>query len=244
MSEQTQHLSDLAIDRWLVGELDEAGIDLAEQHIEACARCHARYREVQADREAFLAVPPPLKRPVRRAPPRWRTYWVSAGALTAAVAALLVWLSLRGSEPDGESDRTRLKGAGFSIGFYVLRDGNVFEPRADEPLRPGDAVRFALGAARDTHVLILGKDSAGVVSVYYSDGPYAARVEASGDEIRLPESVTLDDVLGPEDVVALFCELAVLAEPIAASWRTGELEIPERCSARSLRWTKVGGPPR
>ena len=202
-------LSDLAIERLLVGELtapaERAAID---EHLASCARCRARRDELRA---APVQVPDPAfwqqapARPVARGRARRLT-----GALVTAAAlaaALIVALRPRdggrtGTPPSGE----RVKGNGVALELVARRgDERPFPVFDGTVLRPGDAVRFLLTAPFAGEAALVGLDGAGRVSLYAPAPAEASWAVVAGKNTRAG-SIVLDDSPGEERFVALLCQ--------------------------------------
>lgn len=181
-------LSDLFLDRLRVGELSEPERARAEAHLQACADC-AR-RKVELAREA-LDFDVPLRLPRRAPSPRRLSLRLAAAA---AVASTLFFLPR--SEPPG----IRTKG-GASLSVIARRaDGRIDHVLPGDSLAPGDAIRFEVRTNEPSIVAVLGIDAVGAVTPYVDE----VAIEADGPQL-LPGAIRLDDTLGPERIVALFC---------------------------------------
>ena len=203
-------ISDLRFDHWLAGELDGAQVSELEGHVSSCARCAGRKRELEQQQAEFLAAAPAL-RSGRGTVTRTRRTWLApaAGGLALAAAVLLAVLP-KGSEAPG----TRRKG-GERIGFFVKRGELVARGQSGERVRPGDSLRFTYSSSEPRYLAILSLDGAQHASVYFPEGARAQQLPAGADS-ALPSSVELDDVLGTERIMGLFCEAAIELEPVRA----------------------------
>lgn len=218
-------LSDLSIDRLLAGELRDDSE--AAAHLRGCAGCAARRDAIRADAEIFRAerigatprltvVPGGAADRGERS--RWMRRVAPALALAASVAVVAVMLP-SGSPPPAEG--FAVKGGGTLALIARTADGKVDRILPGDPLAPGDAVRFEVKAAEPARVWVVGMDAAGAVTVYVED----AAVQG-GPALVLPGSVVLDDTLGVERIVALFCperleKAAVIAAGRAALAQAG-----------------------
>ena len=219
--------SNLALDRLLGQELDEVGRRAALDHIDRCARCGPRFRKLGAERDEFRAAPPPLW-PATRAPaPRRRLRMAAlgaAGALAAAAVLLLILVRLgpdarlatapRPGSPLGAGVAGRVKG-GLRLVYYLRRKATatVLEGRSGDAVHPGDAIRFAYSSPDAGYLVILSRDGAGRISVYYPDGERAAPVRPADEEL-VPGSIVLDGVLGPEVIHGVHCGAPVLVADV------------------------------
>jgi hypothetical protein len=236
--------SALQLDQLLAGELPRAAAAITEAHLVACARCADRMAAHRADRAAFRAAPPPLPRALAaasegisplRAPQRARSRagWAAACATVAAAAGLVLWLGRDpGAPPVAErpaheaAPGLRAKGAGPArLGVYIRRGDEVVAGASGDRVAPGDALRFTITTDELRHVAVLGRDGAGSVAVYFPDGPRAEDVGV-GDDLPLPFSVTLDDVLGLETYWGVLCAEPVEVARIRAHLFAGAAAVP------------------
>ena len=127
------------------------------------------------------------------------------------------------------------------VGFFVTHGETTSAGRAGDALRPGDAVRFVYTAQAPSFLAILTADAGGRVQVRYPAGPQAVRAPA-GRDVVLPDSSVLDDIIGHDRVLALFCAEPVEIEPVRHGWQTtsgvGEPPIPAGCHADFTNWEK------
>jgi len=213
-------LSDLVLDRLLVGELAGSHEQTdAESHLAGCPLCRRRYAEIEA--LPSQAVDAAWLRELHAAETRRRRpTLLAAGALAVtALAAVVLFLRPRAAVEPGAAT-TRTKGAAMALELYARRGEHAAEPVfADVPLRPGDAIRFRVRAPEAGYLTVLGLDASRRVTRYVPAAPAseaALRVEAG--ERALDGSVVLDEVLGEEKLFALLCPTAdEAARSIAAA---------------------------
>lgn len=221
-------LSNLTLDRLLVEELDDVGRAAAMGHVAGCRRCSARLSELRAERDRFAVETRPLVLPAARPRPLTGRALFAGGAvaLGAAVAILLIVRGGRDQMIDPQAiDATQVKG-GLRLGLYIKRGDSVIEGRSGDVVHPGDAIRFAYTSTSAGYLMILGRDGAGRVSVYYPEGDRAAPIRPAEDQV-LPGSIVLDDVPGSEEIVALACVHPVAAAAAQAALRASR-QAPER----------------
>jgi hypothetical protein len=120
-----------------------------------------------------------------------------------AAAALLLFFLPRLFHPSGE----REKGMSTLALDVVVRhaDGHVEALEPNGRVRPGDAIRFVVTTPRAGHLVILGLDTAGKVSVYVADGDEPHPIDR-GAKQAMPGSIVLDATPGAERLVALECD--------------------------------------
>jgi hypothetical protein len=239
-------LSDLTLDRRLAGELQGRETRDAEAHLEACSDCRVRQRAIEAESAAFGgALPAALAVRAKAHGPRLRWIWAGAGALAAAGLAAIV-LAVLPREP--EELGVRLKG-GFSLSVFARHsDGRVERLLPQARLRPGAQIRFEVSTPGEGYLAIVGIDRAGAVTAYHPAGGDAVPV-AAGSNRLLDGSIVLDDTVGAERVVAVFCAARrSTAEVVAAGRealqrargdpaRLGSLRLP--CAQSSLLFEKI-----
>jgi hypothetical protein len=206
--------SDRVLDLLLAGDLDATRASALHEHVAACAECSARLHELSAFRDELARDLPPFPGLLVQTPPRPRrarrwSAWM--GGALAAAAALVFWI---GRGPAEDADETRVKGSA-RLGFYVKRGDSVFRGGQAEALRPGDAIEFSYAAPAAGYLAVLSVDGAGHASIYFPTGPRAQALEP-GPQL-LPQSTTLDAVLGRETLYALWCDAPAELEPIRRS---------------------------
>jgi len=216
--------SGLHFDRFLAGELDRPEAERLRHHVADCAPCAAALARLQKASEERL---PPLRMVPLPARSRVPIRAVAAAVGLAAAASLLLMV-----RPPG----THLKGSGFALGMYVDHRGEVRRAAPGEALAAGDAVRFAVTVPVDTHVAVLSLDSKGHGSIYFPAGGRAELVHAGAD-VALPLGTRLDETVGEERILGLFCSSAIELEPLRLQLERGGPAIPDGCQV--TRWSFV-----
>ncbi|WP_050725505.1 hypothetical protein [Vulgatibacter incomptus] len=251
-------LSDLVLDRHLAGEL--AGTTDAWRvaaHLRSCSRCDGRRAELSSLARSVSEESLPAELLCRadretKASRPWGDRlreWLGlrAGgrivlAVGAAVAAISLVVILPSKEP---TEGLRSKGGGALALIVRSSAGRVDRVLPGDELAPGDAIRFEVSSPATVSVSIVGIDAAHAVTTY------VVGAEVGGGKAQvLPGSIVLDGTLGPERIVALFCERPVPAQSLVlAGWealtkaggdpaQAMELEVP-RCSQSSVLIRKV-----
>jgi hypothetical protein len=188
--------------------------------------------------------PAPIAAPVATAPtappaaipPRersrtsaWAKSFSLVSGLAAAAAAILVLSPAPGERSKGSK--------AFSLGMYVQHGEEVRRAGPGDPVHPGDAVRFSLRAPADGFAAVLSRDPRGHASIYFPAGSRAAAVGA-GSDTALPLSTRLDESVGTEQLLGLFCDRAVELEPIRAGLEQATPAIPEGCQTSQWSFEK------
>lgn len=197
--------------RFAAGELDPTAREQLTTHLAGCLDCTAALAEIQSDQAAFKTVMPferfvadherrqAAHTPLASLVAWWqRARWPLA---TAAVAATAVVALLIVSRPD---DELRLKGSDVKIGFLVKQGDEIRRGSDGERLAEGDRIQFLIRAdAAARSMVLVGIDGRGAVTVY---GAESLLEQVKGEpEVRLlPESIILDDAVGPERFFAVF----------------------------------------
>lgn len=193
---EAQHLSDLVLDRILLGE----DVGAARAHLENCVECRARLEALDRTALEFrktAPIPMMAARTRRRLNAKPRMIFSSLGALAAA-AIVLLFLA-RPDDPD-----VRLKG-GVALSVYRQRDPAAESLLPHARVRPGDVLRFGVKTPRAGFAAVASIDGAGVVTIYAPPGPELEAI-AAGKEQILDGTVELDATLGTERLIALVCK--------------------------------------
>jgi len=217
-------LSRLRCDQLLNGELEDR--DDLKAHRASCARCTALL-ELHREERASFAVVLPRRRHLRR--------WTAG--LAVAAAALGLWLVLPRDRDDRPETRSKGKPA---ISFYVKHGETTRKGGPGEVVFPGDALDFIASTDRPGFLAVISSDGAHKRSVYYPDGPTAAPVGV-GREQMLPLSVVLDDVVGLERLVGVFCDRAIAVDQLEAAIAQ-DAALPNGCVADTLTIEKRRAP--
>lgn len=230
-------LSALHLDRWMMGEMNESETELVRRHVSGCERCSRTVEAMRAVREAtelprlrLLSMTHAISAPGEKQPTRgWKVRAAVVGAALAAAASLLLLI-----KPGRHGER--IKGSGFALSMYVQHGGEVRRVAPGEAIAAGDAVRFAVTTPIKAYVAILSVDPKGRASIYYPVGASAEPLPA-GEDMLLPLGTRLDETVGEERVVGLFCSAAVELEPLRARLEARSPAFPHECQV--TQWTFV-----
>lgn len=132
-----------------------------------------------------------------------------------ALAVLLLFLKLPPSE-------NRLKGE-TSLGFYVLRSGQVYPGDPQATFHAGDRIQFTYHSGDASQLVLLSVDGNGQLSTFYpSSGDLPVEVIPGSTHV-LPGSIVLDDAPGPEVFLAFFGvdSVQVAEEQARRAWKEG-----------------------
>ena len=248
-------LSELALDEWLANEGSPVERAAWQAHLASCAECQARREQRHAFNLRYLASAQDLELASARhkglaqgagpsgakqllaMPPRgpsgvqrWprSLAWLGSGALAAAASVALFLAFSRDPELGMRSKGSR------RLDFYVKSAGQVRLGAPGELVHAGDALRFVVPRTERRFLAVLGRDSRGVVSLYFPRGaraePAANGGEPLGSGVALGASVVLDDAPGDERLYGVFCERAVSTQALEDELRSSaRLAAPEGC---------------
>jgi hypothetical protein len=196
---------------------------------------------------------PAVRRAIVASSPRRSAGAIASGALALAAGVLLFLTLPRDGQRESELG-TRTKGQS-RLDFYVKSGGSVRAGAPGEVVLPGDALRFVVPRGETRYLVVLGRDSLGVTSVYFPEGPFGERptsapAEGSGPGERgaetfaagvaLPNSVVLDAAPGVERFYGVLCQ----SPQSASEWRaalaeSGELLPRPGCDVAETSITKA-----
>jgi hypothetical protein len=263
------HLSDLALDQLLTGEVDGTlEAEARRAHLARCAACAGRRREIEEDARRLLAARPTLGEPAATpaargaapaaasvrggwrglSPRRGRRLFAAVGGMAAAAAALVIAVGLAGRD-------TRSKGPPLELALFVRHlDGRVEDLLPGGAAVPGEAVRVAVTARRAGYVGLASVDGRGTVTGYTPGEQRLLRI-AAGERRVVEGSLVLDATLGPERLLAVLCPerlevsrlLAAVreraappaADPVAAGRDAVPPELGLGCQQTSFSFLKV-----
>jgi hypothetical protein len=218
MSQGHTCLSQLAVERYLLGETSPTEQTLIDEAIASCESCATAVAETRADNEAFAFRPVPDEIRKLWTEPQPTVRWpriLAVAVPLAAAAALAAVLVLPGTPGGGldegvipgigqrsDPDLTTPKGfdAGLepSLGFYVLRDGQSELGRPGEGLAEGDRIQFWYDVPTSAVGVVVGIDGRGAVTRYVPESGSAAATLHPGKGHVIESSVVLDDAVGVE----------------------------------------------
>jgi hypothetical protein len=213
------HLTQEALDLFVLGALDAADQATLTAHCETCKRCRAQLAELQADQAHFaqFVFPRTVEAIEKRAKPagfRWRWLVPIVGLAAAAMVAVVM-------VPKATVDESYvgIKGDGAPVLRVFGRRGksDVFAVKSGAQLQASDQLRFEAVPAGYSHLLIASVDGQGAFNVYFPfDGTQAAPL-GTGTSMELPGSIELDEVKGRERLVVVFAKRPVAADEVRAA---------------------------
>jgi hypothetical protein len=219
------HVSDLRFDRLLADELAADAAAAVRAEAAGCAQCSERLAELTRGRDAFAQRPA-----FGVAQPPARRWWLAMPAVLAAAAALV--LVLRARDP-GESERP--KGGGIELYLAAGPKDHMSSMYLDGKVHPGDYLQAGYTASQVGFGAVLSRDGADHVSAYVPADRDVMVALPAGRYLSFPASTLLDDVLGEEHAIVIWCPsprpLAPLLRELGAR---GDITPPEGCKHRTV----------
>lgn len=230
-------VSDLDLERFLVDDLDPQDAARVAAAINDDPELAAHVASRRAEQRAFAAVRPRLPARVaiddRRGSfaQRLRVLLAPAALATACVVAFMVL-------PRSPSDDVTARGAALPVALVVQREGRVFRHAQSVPLRADDRVRIEVTSARDGVGTVVGIDERGAVSLLYGAASVTRGVTI------FPDSLALDDSVGPETWIVVVDDVPHDARRVAAAFLSSSglaAQFPG-ASIGVVRFEKEGSP--
>ena len=144
---------------------------------------------------------------------------------------------------------TRIKGAATALHFAVVDAGTLRPGVPGEVLPSGSRLQLRYEAGDNTHIGLLGIDSAGSVAVLFPENGASLIALPDGTNGSLPFSLTLDATPGSERFFAVFAKDAAPLQSIRAALESlagtdpatlGPLPLPSRLPPPSRRLLSPG----
>jgi hypothetical protein len=141
--------------------------------------------------------------------------------------------------PEVADTDTRGQGSRAAFGFVVRRGDRIFAGEPGQVLHSGDVLRFTLSSASSRYAGVWGVDALGRPSPY--QGGQQLALLPAGPHQPLAEAVELDDSLGEERLVAVFCSRQLPASEITAALAASPSapQLPVECASESLAIVKA-----
>jgi hypothetical protein len=236
--------SELQLDRWHAGELDESGGRQVKTHIEGCQTCGER---MALRRDGFAAfglhgtsLLAPIRARVKRPASvldRLRAWLSSPGipiGLAAATAALVFVIV--------PTNEVRTKGQ-LGLRVYRERGGDVQEVTSTDHFFENDRIRFRIsgpGPNPDGHIMIIGVEDSKKSFVYYPTGGATRSAKPTADEAGvLSGAIRLDDYTGDEWLHLVRCTSAFERADLGDLPPSAEAKVPDGCDHAAFRMRKV-----
>jgi hypothetical protein len=210
------HLSRIAVERYVLGELSETEMSDLQNVAAQCEICGELLADTEADEQAFAMRPVPSQiRKLWTGPERRGLFdgWfvrVAVAVPVAAAAVVAVIFLIGGPSNDSPStdlfpgwsdkrldENINIMGSStkpgddraseeLDLGFYLKKDDGKSLGASGQKLREGDSIQFWYDLPADLPVVMVGIDGRGSVTTYLSD--------RDGKDL----TIELDDAVGIE----------------------------------------------
>ena len=209
--DEEEHVSDLSLEQYRLGELPAAAAEELAGRIGRDPALAARLESLAATDAEILAAPPPAdaaaairrrldaeRRGEERRVRRLRPVRFSTFALPAAAAVLLsLTLVLVRERLVGGADGVRAKGIATALSAWRKTGGGAERLADGTAARAGDVVQLSYLAAGARYGVILSIDGRGVVTFHlpegWEDGPARSPALDTSGEVTLASAYELDD---------------------------------------------------
>ncbi|MBN1575342.1 MAG: zf-HC2 domain-containing protein [Chitinispirillaceae bacterium] len=231
----------LLLERYVGGELDEAGRLEVRRHLDTCPDCSSLVARLESERTEFLQRHPFSSFTRAHAPvvtlPWYRSFLTVATrpALVPVYGVMLLLLVVMPLYFAGKRDdeTIRFKGAPV-LSFIYQRGGVVGEGSSDMRFRGGDRIQVTYSLSQPRNVALMSIDTRGTVSFYHPQRQAAtcSVVSDAGSQCAFPGSIVLDDTPGEELVIALFSDAALKRDEVASWAKRHYAECPDPARLR------------
>lgn len=223
------HLSELALDRLRYDppESDATFFAQARDHLDDCAACRAALAALEASDAVNTLAPPRAVSPRKKA-------WLTGFAIVAMAALAFFVIRSDTLVVPPAPDRLTPRGAPFELGVYAHDGASAREVGDGAVVHPGERIGFRVRTSRDGHLIVVGWDDTRRMYVAHAATPLAKSDLAT----TLDAAVRLDERLGEEHLLAVFCktpiDLAALsADPTFAPNAADRVRLEARdCTLR------------
>lgn len=230
-----QHVGELALRRYRIGEFSSDKCTELEEHLAACATCRGKLRVLVEEQRAFeremsferFAGGVERARRVPRQYPR-RGWVLGMAGLAAAAAVALFFVRA----PSGPRRLNGIKSTEVETTARVA-PGNgaaqrVAPPGSQEILEPGDRVRLGYRTVDARFLAALSMDDQGVVTPLYPEAGSALSVAATAEFEFLPDSLEFTGT-GRERVFVYLArssfDVATAKQALSASYQAAKGDL-------------------
>ncbi|MBI3181199.1 MAG: hypothetical protein HYZ28_03545 [Myxococcales bacterium] len=200
---QGRRIKDALLERYLAGDLAAEAKSTLEAGLAGSPPDRARLEELRADSQAFLTQHPPGQMVARYERAARRRWWALPAVLAPlAAGAFAIGLVLDFPTEDEPSFITK---GGVTLTVHLRRGESSERLAKGVELSAKDAVRFELRAPGKGFAAVIGKDSAGKVTVYHPFGVLEAAAYEPAQPL-LPTAIELDATKGREQLWGLWSD--------------------------------------
>jgi hypothetical protein len=202
------------LNAYAAGDISDMERRSIEAHVVSCERCKSRLAAINKERTEFLASHPFDKQSFAdriKASSRKNILFFPASRSLLAIAASLLFAFgavtyFNTIHNAGSSFRS--KGTTAELALFVLGDSGKPEQRLSAVFHPSERIQFTYSIPQQSYFLLASMDTTGACTVYYPSSGDNAMVLHPGAGIPLPNSIILDNYLGPEAFIGIFMNTA------------------------------------
>lgn len=187
------------------GDFDSMTSLRIKNHIKECTLCSSFIATLEKEKTDFLDKFPEPKLPVLPARIK-RSFLQSRSVLALAASLLLIVSAGYFTFNRGSADGYRIKGV-TQVEIIVQDKNGIPVKRSDNVYYPGEKIQFTYSCGANRYFMLLSTDTSGTVSVFYPAGGDSSIELEAGRDLPLPNSITLDNYVGPELYLAVFSAL-------------------------------------
>jgi hypothetical protein len=196
------HPTQLELMAYQTGDMSAGRRETIADHLRGCPACRSALADLDRQKADFLGARPfesfnPQPRQARIL--QWRR---PAFTVLALAASLVVGLTTV-SQFQARTDGVRFKGSA-AVAIHVHNADGTIATRDSGAFAPGEQIQFTVTSSGYKNLILMGIDTSGTISTYFPANGDSSGVLTPGAGIPLPNSIILDDYIGPELFVALF----------------------------------------
>lgn len=197
---------------YFAGDLDSLTALRIANHIKQCTTCSIVVDSMEKVRAVFLKKYPVPSLPVNSSRTKMKVF-TTRSMLSLAASLILIVTAGFFSFMHFDRDGYRIKGS-TQMNIFVQDQNGIPAKRVENVYFPGEKIQFTYSCGSNRYFMLLSTDTSGAISVYYpTNGDMSIELEA-GQDLPLPNSITLDNYTGPELYLAIFSALPLHAASV------------------------------
>jgi hypothetical protein len=209
-----KHPTQLDLLAYQTGDMAAGKRAAIADHLNGCTTCREALAGLDKQKKDFLAARPFESLDLQ--PRRARILPLRRPAFTVLALAASVIIGLTAVvQFQPRTDGVRLKGAA-AIAIHVRNADGTVSSRDSSVYYPGERIQFTATSADYNYLILMGIDSFGKITTYFPANADSSGRLTPGAGIPLPNSIILDDYIGPELYVAFFSGTPLAVAPTCA----------------------------
>jgi hypothetical protein len=217
---ETHEFDTIDLLTFATGGSSEKEAQRIRMHLQACPACRQYVETFESENSSFLSAHPfeesiQLDGEVKPKPaafPKWRAYALAA-SLLLAIGSGSFFLQLRPVQ------HSRIKGK-TGLDLYVKNARGDIEKRGQPRYTTGERIQFQYSCAQRNKFMLISIDTTGDITNYYPSHGDSSEILEPGQDIPLPQSITLDSYCGKELFVGVFSEHKLYVPSVSQHLRT------------------------